>query len=56
MLASLFRHRALVWQLTRIELASRDRGAWLGGLWALLTPLGLLVLYAFVIAFVKIKT
>jgi lipopolysaccharide transport system permease protein len=48
MLASLFRHRALVWQLTRRELASRYRGAWLGALWALLTPLGLLVLYAFV--------
>ena len=48
MLTSLVRHRALIWQLTRRELASRYKGAWLGASWALLNPLGLVVLYAFV--------
>jgi len=48
MLAGTVTHRALIWQLTKREVTSRYRTSFLGLLWAVLTPLGMLVLYGFV--------
>ena len=47
-LASLWRHRDLVWQMTRRDVAGRYRGSLLGLLWAFLSPLLLLGVYTFV--------
>lgn len=42
----------LLWQLSRRDIAARYRGASLGGLWAVLSPLLLLVIYTFVFSVV----
>lgn len=47
-LVGLWRHRALIGQLARRELAQRYRGSALGFLWAVATPLLLLAVYTFV--------
>lgn len=47
-LATLWRHRELIVQLTRREIAARYKGSHLGLLWALVTPLFMLAVYAFV--------
>jgi lipopolysaccharide transport system permease protein len=46
--ANLWRHRDLVWQFTMREIHIRHKGSRLGIVWALLNPLSMLVLYAFV--------
>jgi lipopolysaccharide transport system permease protein len=45
---SLWRHRQLIWQLTTRELGQRYRGTYLGVLWSILVPLGMLAIYTFV--------
>lgn len=52
LLRGLIRHRELLWQLTRREIAGRYRGSYLGVAWALLTPLASLGVYTFVFSFV----
>lgn len=47
-LALLWRHRQLVSEMTRREIARRHRGSVLGALWLLLGPLLMLAVYAFV--------
>jgi len=42
------RHRHLIWQLTRRELAARYRGSLLGFLWSFLIPVLMLAVYTFV--------
>lgn len=46
--ANLWRHRDLIWQFTLREIHIRHKGSRLGIVWALLNPLSMLVLYAFV--------
>ncbi len=46
------RHRYLLWQLTRREVAMRYQGSLLGLCWALLTPLLMLAVYTFVFSVV----
>lgn len=46
--ANLWRHRDLAWQFTLREVQIRHKGSRLGVIWALLNPLSMLVLYAFV--------
>lgn len=46
------RHRYLLRRLVKREIEVRYRGAWLGALWALLTPLMMLAVYTFVFAHV----
>jgi lipopolysaccharide transport system permease protein len=43
------RHLDLILQLLQRELAQRHRATWLGGVWALLQPLGLLAVFTFVL-------
>ncbi|MBM3843613.1 MAG: ABC transporter permease [Verrucomicrobia bacterium] len=45
MVGGLWAHRGLVWQFTRRNIELRHRGSRLGPIWALLTPLSMLVLY-----------
>ena len=45
---NLWRHRDLLWQFTLREIHIRHKGSRLGIVWALLNPLSMLVLYAFV--------
>jgi len=52
MARSLWAQRELIAQLARREIAVRYRNAWLGWLWAVLTPLVLLAIYTFVFAVV----
>jgi lipopolysaccharide transport system permease protein len=47
-LASAWRHRELVWQLTRREVLGRYRGTILGLLWTLVHPLFMVGIYTFV--------
>ena len=49
---TLYRHRDLVVQFTKRELQLRHKGSRLGHLWALLSPLTMLVLYLFVFGFI----
>jgi lipopolysaccharide transport system permease protein len=49
---TLYRHRDLVAQFTKRELQLRHKGSRLGHLWALLSPLTMLVLYLFVFGFI----
>lgn len=46
------RYRALIWELARREFSNRTRGAALGLVWWLLSPLILLAAYTFVFSFV----
>lgn len=48
MIANLWSHRGLTWQMTLRDLRARHRGSHLGGLWTLLTPLLLLGVYTLV--------
>ncbi len=50
--ARLYRHRYLILQLTRRELASRYRGSYLGAFWTVLTPLVMLGVYTFIFSVV----
>ena len=50
--ACLWRHRTLVWQLTKREVLGRYRGSTFGLFWAVLQPLVLLGLYTFVFGIV----
>src|ERR1035437_4689581 len=45
---NLWRERDLLWQFTLREIHIRHKGSRLGIVWALLNPLSMLVLYAFV--------
>jgi lipopolysaccharide transport system permease protein len=45
---SLWRHRRLVWQLTRRDVVGRYKGSYLGLLWSLFYPLLMLAVYTFV--------
>jgi lipopolysaccharide transport system permease protein len=47
-LRSVARHRHLLWQLTRREIAARYRGSLLGFLWSFLIPVLMLAVYTFV--------
>lgn len=47
-LRSVARHRHLLWQLTRREIAARYRGSLLGFLWPFLIPVLMLAVYTFV--------
>lgn len=49
---ALWRHKHLLLQLTRREIAQRHRGSVLGALWALLNPLLMLAVYTFVFSVV----
>ena len=48
MVGNLWRHRELIEQLTRREVLNRYRGTYLGLLWAMATPLFMLLVYTFV--------
>jgi ABC-type polysaccharide/polyol phosphate export permease len=55
-LSVVWRHRALLWALTRRDIQNRYAGSVAGALWALLHPLALLALYAVVFeAVFKVK-
>lgn len=49
---SLWRHRSVVWQLTRREVLGRYRGSVLGLCWSLFHPLFMLAVYTFFFGFV----
>jgi lipopolysaccharide transport system permease protein len=51
-LSSLLRHRQLIWQLTKRDVAGRYRGSMLGLFWSLVNPLLMLAVYTFVFGFV----
>jgi lipopolysaccharide transport system permease protein len=51
-LSSLLRHRQLIWQLTKRDVAGRYRGSMLGIFWSLVNPLLMLAVYTFVFGFV----
>jgi lipopolysaccharide transport system permease protein len=48
MVASFVRHRVLIGQVAKRDVASRYKGSYLGLLWSLITPLMMLAVYAFV--------
>lgn len=48
MLASFFRHRALLWDLVRRDFFGRYKGSMMGVVWSLFNPLLLLAIYTFV--------
>jgi lipopolysaccharide transport system permease protein len=48
----LWRHREIVWQMSRREVLSRYRGSTFGLFWSVLQPLALLALYSFVFGMV----
>ncbi len=52
MLSSLWRHRYLVWQMTRREVVGRYRGSVLGVVWSFVLPLVMLAIYTFVFSFI----
>ncbi len=52
LMGDLWRHRDLVWQMALREVTSRYRGSILGGLWFLLQPLLMLLVYTFVFSVV----
>lgn len=43
-----WRHKHLIWQFARREVLGRYRSSWLGPIWAVLSPLMLLMVYTFV--------
>ncbi len=49
---SLWRSRHLIWELTSREIKQRYRGSYLGGVWSILNPLIMLVIYTFVFSYV----
>ncbi|MDZ7654001.1 MAG: ABC transporter permease [Burkholderiaceae bacterium] len=48
MVKSIIKHRELIWQLTKRDVVGRYKGSWLGLLWAVVTPFGMIALYGFV--------
>jgi lipopolysaccharide transport system permease protein len=52
LVASLWRHRALVWLMVKREVVGRYRGAYLGILWSFFQPLLMLLIYTFVFSVV----
>lgn len=52
MLASFWRNRELIWQMTRREVVGRYKGSVLGLAWSFLNPVFLLVVYTFVFSVV----
>ena len=48
MLAELYRHFPLIWQLAKREITARYRGSFFGILWSFFNPLLMLVIYSFV--------
>lgn len=52
MLASLWRNRQLIWQMTKREVASRYRGSIMGMAWSFINPLIMLIVYTFVFSVV----
>jgi len=49
---SFWRHRELVWQMTRQEVLARYQGSFMGLLWSFLNPILMLGIYTFVFGFV----
>ena len=49
---ALWRHRVLIWQLTRRDVVGRYRGSLLGLLWSFLNPIFMLAVYTFVFSVV----
>ncbi len=47
-MASILRHRHLVWQMIKREVQGKYRGTWGGLAWSFLTPLLMLLVYSFV--------
>lgn len=52
LVSDVWKYRDLVWQMARREVTSRYRGSVLGGLWFLLQPLLMLLVYTFVFSVV----
>jgi lipopolysaccharide transport system permease protein len=52
MFISLWRHRHLIWQMTRREISARYRGSVIGLAWSFITPLLMLFVYTFVFSVV----
>jgi lipopolysaccharide transport system permease protein len=52
LIAHFWRLRGLVWRLAVRDFLARNRGSYLGLLWAAITPLSLLLIYTFVFGFV----
>ncbi|WP_434989088.1 ABC transporter permease [Xanthomonas melonis] len=50
--ASLSRHRRLVWELCKRDIAGKYRGSMGGSLWAFLNPLLMLAIYSFVFGYI----
>ncbi|MCC5045936.1 ABC transporter permease [Xanthomonas campestris] len=50
--ASLLRHRRLVWELCKRDVAGKYRGSMGGTLWAFLNPLLMLAIYSFVFGYI----
>lgn len=48
LVTSLWSHRSLIRQLTRREIQARYKGSFLGSLWSILLPIGMLLVYTFV--------
>lgn len=51
-MSTLFRHRALILQMARRDIAGRYRGSVMGVLWSLINPLLMLAIYTFVFSVV----
>lgn len=52
MFGALWRHRNLIWQLTRQEIIGRYRGSLLGVSWTFITPILMLLIYTFVFSII----
>ena len=46
--SSLWRHRFLIWQMTKREVIGRYRGSVMGLMWSFLNPVLMLAVYTFV--------
>ena len=47
-----YRHRFMIWQLTKSEISRRYRGSYLGLAWCLINPLIMLAIYTFVFGYI----
>lgn len=52
MFACFWKHRSLIWQMSRREVVGRYRGSLFGLLWSFVTPVLMLVVYTFVFSFI----
>jgi lipopolysaccharide transport system permease protein len=50
MAASFWRHRELIGQLVRRDIEGRFKGSWLGVMWSLILPIGMLAVYTLVLS------